>query len=96
MEIDLIKLAALARLRLEPEESERLERDIGKILEAFQTLQATDTEGVEPSARPFDEACPLRPDDEALPDVPRGQALVHDLAPARQGDFFVVPRVIGG
>src|SRR5207302_9827791 len=45
------RIAALARLRLEPAEEERLTADLDHILEAFARLSTLDTSAVEPTAQ---------------------------------------------
>ncbi len=45
------RVAALARLRLEPAEEERLTADLDHILEAFARLSTLDTSAVPPGAR---------------------------------------------
>jgi len=44
----LSHIAKLARLRLEPEEEEKLLRDLDQILNYFEELKELDTEGVKP------------------------------------------------
>ena len=48
---DKVSLAAMARLsclELSTEESQRLEKSLNEILDAFDELQSVDTQGVEP------------------------------------------------
>jgi len=84
-------VAALARLRLEPDEEERLRSDLSAILEAFERLQGLDTAGVEPTAHVEDFGALLRADEITNP--PAGEALVAN-APARDGRRFRVPKII--
>lgn len=85
------QVAALARLRLEPDEETRLTADLGHILDAFTRLAALDTTGVEPTAHVDPEAAPLREDAVTNPEAP--DALFAG-APARSGRLFRVPRII--
>lgn len=85
-------VAALARLRLEPEEEERTIRELSEILAYVEQLQALDVSGIEPTSQVGTGApAPLRPD-EARPCDIREEAL--EQAPDRDGDFFRVPQVV--
>jgi aspartyl-tRNA(Asn)/glutamyl-tRNA(Gln) amidotransferase subunit C len=85
------QIAALARLRLDDAEVERMTHDLDAILGYVDTIKTLDTTGVEPMthAVPFD--CPLREDTPADP-LPVDEALRN--APAREDAFFEVPRII--
>ena len=84
-------MAALARLRLEPEEDARLTADLDHILEAFARLSQVDTSAVEPTAHVEEHGARLRAD--VVANAPaRDEALVN--APARHGRFFRVPKII--
>lgn len=84
-------MAALARLRLEPAEEARLTADLGHILEAFVRLQSLDTTGVEPTAHVEETGAALRED--AVTNHPAGDEALAN-APARDGRFFRVPKII--
>jgi len=86
-------LARLVRLRLSPEQEERARDQMGRLLEAFQSLQALDTEGVEPSAYPL----PLHHrsrSDEPGPVLTQEEVLAN--APRRRSGSFLVPRIVEG
>lgn len=85
------RVAALARLRLDPAEEQRLCSDLGAILDAFQRLQALDTTGVEPTAHVEDFGALLRADEVVNPSADEG---LLAGAPARDGRRFRVPRII--
>ena len=85
------RIAALARLRLAPEEAERLAGDLDHILEAFARLSALDTRAVEPTAHVDDFGAYLR--DDVATNPPAGDEPLAN-APASQGRFFRVPRII--
>jgi len=85
------KVAALARLRLEPAEEERLTADLDHILDAFAKLRALDTTGVAPARALAEPATPLRDDEIVNP--PADDALLAN-APAREGRHFRVPKII--
>ena len=86
------KLEALARLRLEPAERERLKHDLDRILAFVGQLQQLDTTGVEPLVYLTEHPLPPRPD-QVGEHLPREQALEN--APDHDGQFFRVPKVIG-
>jgi aspartyl-tRNA(Asn)/glutamyl-tRNA(Gln) amidotransferase subunit C len=84
-------IALLARLHLEPAELERMEHELGAILEHFQTIAAVDTAEVPAMthAVPMDLRLRL---DAAAPSLPVEAALA--AAPRRAGDLIVVPSSI--
>src|SRR5439155_442325 len=61
------RIAALARLRLEPAEEERLTADLGHILEAFARLSTLDTSAVAPTAQGEEDRTAFRDDVVANP-----------------------------
>ena len=85
------RVAALARLRLAPEEEERLTGDLDHILEAFARLSTIDTSTVAPTAHVEDFGAFLRPD--TVENPPAGDESLAN-APARDGRFFKVPKII--
>jgi aspartyl-tRNA(Asn)/glutamyl-tRNA(Gln) amidotransferase subunit C len=85
------RVAALARLRLEPDEIERLTTDLGHILDAFTHLGRVDTSGVEPTAQVEEAGARLRED--AVTNPPAGDEALAN-APARDGRRFRVPKII--
>jgi len=85
------RVAALARLRLEPEEEERLTADLDHILEAFARLQSLDTRDVAPTAHVEDFGAELRADEVCNPAADEG---LLANAPARSGRLFRVPKII--
>ncbi|MCI0341185.1 MAG: Asp-tRNA(Asn)/Glu-tRNA(Gln) amidotransferase subunit GatC [Planctomycetales bacterium] len=86
-------VAALARLRLGPEEAEAYRRHLEALLEYVRVVETVDVTGVEPSPYPFEIALPLR-EDVPVPPLPREEILRN--APARTDEFFLVPKVIEG
>ena len=86
-------VARLARLTLDDERLEAMADQIGTILAYMETLNRIDTTGVEPASHAVSAAkTPVRDD------TPRGH-LAHDEAlanaPEKDGESFLVPRVIG-
>src|SRR3954454_21870597 len=82
------EIALLARLHLEPEELERMQNELGAILEHFDALAAVDTSGVPPMthAVPMDLRMRL---DVTEPSLPTETALAG--APKRDDDLIGVP-----
>ena len=88
---DIDALAALARIRLNPEEKAKLSHDLEKILGYVRELSALDTKNVEPTTHALPLENVFRPD-EVKPSAIRDKVLEH--APKREGNFFKVPKVI--
>jgi aspartyl-tRNA(Asn)/glutamyl-tRNA(Gln) amidotransferase subunit C len=89
---DVERVAALARLSLDPAEAERMTSELDVVLEYAQLLQEVDTSGVEATSHAVPLPTPMRAD-VPLPPVDPELALAN--APERQDSAFVVPRVIG-
>jgi aspartyl-tRNA(Asn)/glutamyl-tRNA(Gln) amidotransferase subunit C len=87
------RIAALARLRLSPEEERTFAVQLSAILDHVRQLEELDVSGVEPMTHALaaDESPRLR-DDVVEPSLPPEQALA--AAPAREGTCFKVPRII--
>ena len=102
---EIRRIAALARVRLEPGEAKRMARDMSSILEHVSVLgeiarepaQAPDVPRREGSARPAGEASagtrPPAEEGETIPD-PLSRPL-SGMAPDWRDGFFVVPRLPG-
>ncbi len=85
-------IGKLSRIELSDEEVRTFRRQLAAILEHFGKLQELDTEGVEPMAHAV-ELHNVLADDEPGESLSPDEALAN--APARDGDFFRVPKVIG-
>jgi len=86
------RIAALARLRLSPEEEETFAVQLSAILGYVDQLKELDVSGVEPMTHALAEGdVPLRPD-ALLACLAPSEALAN--APAREGSCFKVPRII--
>jgi aspartyl-tRNA(Asn)/glutamyl-tRNA(Gln) amidotransferase subunit C len=86
-------IAMLARLHLEPDEIDRMQGELGAILEHFAVLAQVDTTGVAPMTHVVATASPLR-EDEVRPSLPTEVAL--KAVPKKDGDLIVVPAIIPG
>jgi len=91
MDIDVQKIAELARIRLTDAEATELGPQLVRILDYVDSLQKLDTTDVEPTAHPHDAAMPLRADVVTNPN--RREAL-QKPAPATESGLYVVPKVI--
>ena len=88
---EVLHVAGLARLRLAPEEADRLTEDLGGILTYVEKLGELDLEGVEPTAHVHDIVNAFRAD-ENRPSLSNEQALAN--APLPEGGCFRVAKVI--
>jgi aspartyl-tRNA(Asn)/glutamyl-tRNA(Gln) amidotransferase subunit C len=84
------KVARLARIRLSPEEQERMRSQLSNILSYIELLQEVDVSGVVPTAQVTDLTSVLRPD-ELRPSLPREQVLAN--APDQREGMFRVKAV---
>jgi aspartyl-tRNA(Asn)/glutamyl-tRNA(Gln) amidotransferase subunit C len=91
VEVDVEHVARLARLALTPEETERLRRELGLILEHAEKVREVAAEDVPPTSHPVPRSNVFRPD------VP-GPTLTHEAAMANAPEVedgrFKVPRII--
>jgi aspartyl-tRNA(Asn)/glutamyl-tRNA(Gln) amidotransferase subunit C len=89
---DVEHVAYLARLGLTAEELTRLEGQLNHILEQYAKLAELDTEHIPPTAQTIELENILRDD------VARDSLAPEDVlrnAPDRDGDFIVVPAILG-
>lgn len=87
----LEKIAHLARLQLNEEDTAQMQRDLTKMLNFVEKLNEVDTEGVEPLTTMSHEVNMLR-DDEVKGSLPHEDAL--SSAPHKDSQFFHVPKVL--
>ncbi len=93
VDIDIAKVARLARIALSDEELELYGRQLGAILEHAERVQALPTEGVEPTSHPLPMTNAFR-DDEVTGSLDRDVVLCQ--APEAEGPYFRVPRILEG
>ena len=89
--IDVRYVAKLARIALTDEEVERFGAQLGNLLEHVNVLSELDTASV-PATAQVVESRNVEREDVAGPSLDRETVL--SMAPARQGPFFRVPRII--
>ena len=102
-ERDVLYVADLANLELEPEERARMVRDLNSILEYVDRLNQLDTAGVAPMAQVSDRyGAPEKKGTAKFEYVMRADAVGECLdrklalanAPDSDGTFFKVPKVV--
>jgi aspartyl-tRNA(Asn)/glutamyl-tRNA(Gln) amidotransferase subunit C len=85
------RIARLARIKVTGEEAKALEMELSGILEWVKQLDEVDTSGVEPMTSVIPMTLKQRPD------VVTDGGIADDVvanAPAREDNFFVVPKVV--
>jgi aspartyl-tRNA(Asn)/glutamyl-tRNA(Gln) amidotransferase subunit C len=92
---DIRRLQHLARLELQPHESERMLTQINGFFCIVEAMRAVDTTGIEPLAHPVaavqDVQLRLRDD---VASEPNAREANQRSAPAVEGGLFLVPKVI--
>ena len=88
---DVEYVAKLARIELTEDEKLTLTSQLNSILDHIEKLNELDTEGVEPTFHVLDVTNVFR-EDAVRPSLPSEEVLKN--APARDGDFFKVPKII--
>jgi aspartyl-tRNA(Asn)/glutamyl-tRNA(Gln) amidotransferase subunit C len=89
---DVLHVARLARLEIPEDQIERVQAELGAILEAVGKVSELDLEGVEPTSHPLD-LVNVWAGDEPRPSLPRKEALAN--APDPADGAFRVPAVGG-
>jgi aspartyl-tRNA(Asn)/glutamyl-tRNA(Gln) amidotransferase subunit C len=84
---DVLHVAELARLRIPEDEVERVQEQLGAILEAVGKVSELDLADVEPTSHPLDLVNEWA-EDEPRPSLPRDEALANAPDPA-DGSFRV-------
>jgi aspartyl-tRNA(Asn)/glutamyl-tRNA(Gln) amidotransferase subunit C len=90
---DVVHVAHLARLGVTDTELTELEGSLNHILDQYAKLAELDTESIPPTAQVIELETILR-DDIVRPSLDPAAVLAN--APERDGDFFVVPAILGG
>jgi aspartyl-tRNA(Asn)/glutamyl-tRNA(Gln) amidotransferase subunit C len=91
-EAEVLHVANLARLSLDPVEVEKFTAQLGAILDHFAALTALPTEGVEPTSHAVPITNRFR-EDEIVPPMPR-EAIMANAPDPFEGQYRV-PRAIG-
>jgi aspartyl-tRNA(Asn)/glutamyl-tRNA(Gln) amidotransferase subunit C len=92
---DIARIANLARLELQPEESQRMLGQINGFFDIVERMRAVDTTGIEPLSHPVaaiqDISLRLRDD---MASEPNQREANQRSAPAVERGLFLVPKVI--
>ena len=88
---DVRRIARLARIAIEPEESSTVLESLNRVLELVGQMRKVDTAGIEPMAHALDLVQRLRPDEATEPDR---RAAYQSVAPAVADGLYLVPKVI--
>ncbi|MBI9099456.1 MAG: Asp-tRNA(Asn)/Glu-tRNA(Gln) amidotransferase subunit GatC [Spirochaetaceae bacterium] len=91
---ELVKTAALAKLKLDENEVETLAIEVSAMLENFSMMMEADVEGLEPTTQTLQQENRTRRDEGP---IDSGDNLSNDLlerVPEKEGRFIVIPNVI--
>jgi len=88
---DIKRIAHLARIRVDAEETARYQAQLNGILGLIEQMQAVDTAGIEPMAHARDVQQRLRED--AVTETDRREAF-QAVAPQVEAGLYLVPKVI--
>ena len=88
---DVLHIARLARIALDPQEVDRFTSQLSGILDHFAALEAVDTDDLEPTAYPLPLSNVMR-EDAAAPSLPREAALAN--APQQEDGYLRVRAVL--
>jgi aspartyl-tRNA(Asn)/glutamyl-tRNA(Gln) amidotransferase subunit C len=91
VDIDIAKVAKLARLALSAEELETLGAELGDILEHAERVQALPTEGVPPTSHPLPMVNAFREDE--IGECLDRESFLAEAPDAAEGQFRV-PRIL--
>ena len=92
-DLDVRKIAALARLELSSDEVERFSRQLHDILTYAEQVQQVDTTGVPPTSHPLAESALWR-EDEPRPSLARDAVLAEAPEASARAGLFKVPKVL--
>jgi aspartyl-tRNA(Asn)/glutamyl-tRNA(Gln) amidotransferase subunit C len=87
---DVLRVARLARLTLDEQDAEAMTAHFTKVLAYIEKLTVLPTDDIEPATHAVTVAAPLRAD--CVTNAPDPALL--QTAPAKDGTFFKVPKII--
>ncbi|HEY3074441.1 MAG TPA: Asp-tRNA(Asn)/Glu-tRNA(Gln) amidotransferase subunit GatC [Burkholderiales bacterium] len=88
---DVLRLARLARIAIQPDEAGAVLDRLNRVLGLIDQMRAVDTQGIEPMAHAVDVVQRLRPDEVRESDQ---RKLYQSVAPGVQDGLYLVPKVI--
>jgi aspartyl-tRNA(Asn)/glutamyl-tRNA(Gln) amidotransferase subunit C len=90
--MDVKYVAELAKIKLTPEEADKLQLQLDNILSFFKELENLNTDNIEPLSHVLDVKNVFRED---IPRESINKKEILDLAPQKNDDFVKVPKVVG-
>lgn len=84
-------VAELSRIKLDEQSTEKMEKELGAIVEYMEVLNSLDTDGVEPLSHVFNITNVMR-EDCVKPSYDRAEILKN--APESTDETFVVPKTV--
>lgn len=91
MDKDIKKMVRLANLKFSPDQMDKFSAKVKSVLAYVEELNELDTSGLEPTSHAVDSGAHLRDDLAAASGM---AAEILAIAPARDGEFIKVPKVI--
>ncbi len=88
---DVIRIAHLARIEVEPHEAAQVLEQLTGIFRLIEQMQAVPTDGVAPMSHAQDVMLRLR--DDAVTEADQ-HALFQKIAPQVEADLYLVPKVL--
>jgi len=90
-EDDVMRIAHLARIEIEPREATHVLDQLTRIFGLIERMRAVDTSGIEPMSHPQDLVTRTRAVDVTESDQ---RTLCHSIAPQTETGLYLVPTVI--
>ncbi len=84
-------VAQLSRIKLDEQQTEKMEKELGAIVEYMEVLNKLDTDGVEPLSHVFNITNVMR-EDNVVESYDRAEILKN--APDHTDETFVVPKTV--
>ncbi|MEM7401692.1 MAG: Asp-tRNA(Asn)/Glu-tRNA(Gln) amidotransferase subunit GatC [Pseudomonadota bacterium] len=88
---EVLKIANLARLQINPDEVEQYAKDLSSIIDLVEQMNAIDTSSIQPMAHPLDATQRLRED--AVKEENQREKF-QTIAPSAEKGLYLVPKVI--
>ena len=92
-ERDVRDIAEYTRIHLDEDEVKQMTVDLNDIIESLKPITEYDLEGVEPTFHPIGSLSNVMREDVEVAGFTQEEALGN--APARQGDSFLIPSILG-
>lgn len=92
-ERDVRDIAEYTRIHLDEDEVKQMTVDLNDIIESLKPITEYDLAGVEPTFHPIGSLSNVMREDVEVPGFTLDEALGN--APARQGDSFLIPSILG-